>query len=62
MIYREEYEGGRDFYHAVAVIKKGSLTNVRNLKVPNISFFVKRSEMYMTIDQTLNPSKEVQVT
>ena len=35
---REEYEGGRDFYHAVAVIKKGSLTNVRNLKVPNIIF------------------------
>jgi len=31
-ILREEYEGGRDFYHAVAVIKKGSLTNVRHLK------------------------------
>ena len=36
---REEYEGGRDFYHAVAVIKKGSLTNVRNLKVPKYLYF-----------------------
>ena len=25
---REQYEGGRDYYHAVAVVKKGSLTGV----------------------------------
>jgi len=30
-ILREVYEGGRDFYQAVAVIKKGSLPGVRSL-------------------------------